>query len=85
MDTATQILVIITSSVLVIFLIIAIVAAVAVLRIVKTIRRIADRAEHVIENAETAAATFRNAAGPLSLLKTIANIVDSVNKHRKGK
>jgi phosphate uptake regulator len=85
MDTATQILVIIVSSLLSITLILAIALLIAVLKLVKNIRRIADKAEQVIENAESAASMFTKAAGPLTFLKTIANIVDSVNKHRKGK
>lgn len=85
MDTATQILVIINSSVLIIALILGIVLMVMLIKLVKSIRRIADKAEQVIDNAEVAASTFRKAAGPLTLLKTIANIVDSVNNHKKGK
>lgn len=85
MDTATQILVIIVSSLLSITLILAIVLIAVILRLVSRIHRIADRAEDMIVNAEAAASMFKNAAGPLSVLKTIANIIDSVNKHRKGK
>jgi hypothetical protein len=85
MDTATQILVIIVSSLLSLMLLLAIVLIVVVLRFVARVRRIVEKAEHVIDNAESAATMFTRAAGPIGLLKTIANIIDSVNKHRKGK
>ncbi|MGH7241068.1 MAG: hypothetical protein ACREGB_02100 [Candidatus Saccharimonadales bacterium] len=85
MNTAEQILVIITSSLLSLSLLLGIVVLIFVLRLVATIKRIAAKGEQVIDSAEAAAETFARAAGPLGVLKSIVNIVDSVNKHKKGK
>lgn len=85
MNTAESILVIITSSLLSIALILGIILLVAILKLVASIRRIAAKGEQVVENAEAAAQMFTKAAGPLGVLKTIANIVDTVHKHKKGK
>lgn len=85
MNTAEQILVIITSSLLSIALVLVIVLTVFVLKLVASIRRIAAKGEQVVENAEAAAEMFTKAAGPLGVLKTIANIVETVHKHKKGR
>lgn len=85
MDTATQILVIIVSSLLSLTLILGIALLIALLKLIKNIRRIAEKAEQVVEDAEAAAGMFRSAAGPLGVLKTIANIIETVSKHKRGK
>jgi hypothetical protein len=85
MDTATQILVIITSSVLVIFLILAIVTAVYIIKLVKNTRRVVAKAEDVLDTAEAAAESLRNVGGPLAALKLVRNIVEIVHKVQKGK
>lgn len=85
MNTAESILVIITSSLLSIALLLGIALLITLLKLIKSIRRIAAKAEQVVEDAESAASMFRSAAGPLGVLKTIANIVETVHKHKKGK
>jgi hypothetical protein len=85
MNTAEQILVIIVSSLLSLTLLLGIVVLVYVVKLVKNIRRITEKAEQVIEDAESAANMFKNAAGPLTILKTIGNIVETVSKHKRGK
>jgi hypothetical protein len=85
MNTAEQILVVITSSLLSITLILAIIVLVFVIKLVASLKRIAAKGEQVVENAEAAAEMFTKAAGPLGVLKTIANIVETVHKHKKGK
>jgi hypothetical protein len=83
METATEILVIITSSVLCVFLLLAIAATIVALRIMKSIKRVVARAEDVLETAEEAAETFRNVSGKLSLLKLVQNIISMANSHKK--
>jgi hypothetical protein len=85
MDTATQILVIIVSTLLSLTLIMGIFMMVAIMKVVKNLQRVTAKAEQIVDDAESAASMFRSAAGPLTLLKTIANIVDAVTKHKKGK
>ncbi|MBX4188948.1 hypothetical protein KW792_02500 [Candidatus Saccharibacteria bacterium] len=85
MDTATQILVIITSSVLVIFLVFFIIALVYLIKLIKQLRRITEHAENVVDSVEAAASTMQRAASPLAFLKLVSNIVDQTAKMRNRK
>lgn len=78
MGTAESVLVIIVSSVLSIFLILLIVLVVMVIKLVSKIKRVVTTAEKVIDNAEAAAETLKNASGPLAALKVLYNIVNKV-------
>jgi hypothetical protein len=84
MEHAESILVIITSSLLSLLLIVGIVVAVFIVKLVRSIRRIADKAEDLIDSAESVTDAFRNASGPLALLKTVQNIISMVNDHKRG-
>lgn len=81
MDTATHVLVVILSSFLALFILLGIIVAIQVIRLLTMIQRIAQKAESVIESAESVGAIFKNAAGPLAILKVITNMVRVV----KGK
>ena len=83
MDTATQILVIITSSVLVVFLILAIIATVYFIKLMKVVRQIAEHAENVAESMQSAADTFKKTATPLAFLKVLGNIVEHASRARR--
>lgn len=83
MDTASEVLVIIVSSILAVFLIVLIVALVFVVKILKQLRRITERAENVADSVEAAATTFEKAASPLAILKLIGSIVEQSTKIRK--
>ena len=85
MDTATQILVIIVSTLLSLVLVLGIVVLVGVIKLIKQIRHIGEKAEALVDNAEQAASMFTKAAGPIGLFRTILKIIDSVNNHKKGK
>lgn len=85
MNTASEVLVIIVSSVLAIFLVALIVALVYVVKILKQIRRVTERAENVADSVEAAAGTFEKAASPLAILKLIGNIVEQTTRIRKRK
>lgn len=80
MDTAANILVIVLSVFLAIFLILGIIVAIEVIRLVRVIHRVADRAETVMESAETVGSIFKNVSGPLALFKVARNIVKAVKK-----
>lgn len=84
MEGATEILVIILSVFLAIFLILGIILIVLLIRISKAIQRVADRAEGLIGNVETAATAFKNVAGPLATGKFLVNIAEMVFK-KKGR
>ena len=83
MDTAETILVIITSSLLSLFLLVGIFVMVAVLKLVKSIRTVVAKAEDVVDSAEAVTEAFKSASGPLSLLKLVKNIMSLVDKHKK--
>ncbi len=85
MNTASEVLVIIVSSVLAIFLITLIVALVYVVKILKQVRQITERAQSVAGSVEAAASTFERAASPLAVLKIIGSIVNHAEKIRKRK
>ena len=85
MNTTFDVLVIILSVLLGIFLILSIVAAALIIKVVKGVKRIVEKGEQVVDSAEAAAEMFKRAAGPLSFLKTLTNIVDTVSKHNRGK
>jgi gas vesicle protein len=85
MDTASEVLLIIVSSILAIFLIILIAAIVYVLKILRQVKRITERAETVAGSVEAAATAFGKTATPLTVLRIIGTIVSQANKSRKGK
>lgn len=81
--TTEQILLIILSSALAIFLIIGIILGIKLIKIMDSIKRIADHAENVAENVEQTAAMFQKAAGPMAILKVLGNLGDLVQKRTK--
>lgn len=83
MNTTEQIILIILAAALAIFLILAIIIAIQVLRLIRLINQTAEKAQHLIDSAETAAETIKNAAGQLSILKFVHSVVDMVNKRKK--
>lgn len=82
MDTASQILIIIVSGVLTIFLIVLIVLLSQVIKLVKQVKLIADKAEKAVESVSTAGEMLRNASGPLAVVKLVRNMVKHYNKSR---
>jgi len=89
MNTAEQILVIITSAVLILFLLLAIAATIYLIKLVRNIRRVVAKAEDVVDSAEAVAEAFKNVGenvgGPLAAFKLVRNIVELVNKTHKKK
>ncbi len=83
MEHAQEILVIIVSSVLTLFLIAAIVVLVMIAKLVSAARRAVALAEQVIESAEAATAVIKNAGGPLAAFKIIRNLMHMAEKFRK--
>lgn len=78
MHNAESILVIIVSTVLSIFLILLIVLVSLGIKLVRQIRAIVGKAEKVIDNAEAATETLKNASGPLAAVKVLYNIINKV-------
>jgi cell division protein FtsB len=83
MNTAEQIILIILAAALALFITLAIVIAVQVIRLVKILRSIAERAQELVDNAESAAETLKSAVGKLSVLRFAHSVFDMVSKHKK--
>ncbi|HSW99586.1 MAG TPA: hypothetical protein VLH38_00970 [Patescibacteria group bacterium] len=83
MNTSEQILVIILSIALAIFLMLAIVLAVQAIRLMKLLQEIAIKAQGLVDSAEATADLVKRSVGQLSLLRFAHSIVDLVTKHQK--
>lgn len=84
-STWYEVLVIILSVMLGIFLILNIILAAILIKIVKSVKRITDHAEHIADTAEHVGDFFRAAAPPIAILKIIANIGDAIQNKSKKK
>lgn len=86
---AFEILVIILSTFLAIFLLLAIVVLVGIIKLVKQVRHITEKAEEVIDNVEQASELFKKSASTLTFTNLVSNIVtkvsDFTSKKGKGK
>jgi hypothetical protein len=80
MDETLKILIIIVSSALSLFLIVCIVIGIISVRILRDVRRLTRKAEKVIDSAESVGEIFRQATGPLSIIKILRNIVKAAKK-----
>jgi hypothetical protein len=87
MDTATQVLVIIVSTLLSIFLLVGIIVSIKLYQLLKKLKHIAEQAEKVADSAEHVGDFFRRSAGPVALSRMVINIIESVQKHgsKKGR
>lgn len=84
MDTAMQVLVIIVSATLTIFLIVSIIALVKIIQVLNDIKRITAKAEHIADQAEAVGNFFQNSAGTAAIVKLASNIIQSF-KSKKAK
>lgn len=78
-----EILVIILAAALAVFLILAIVVAGLVIHVLHTVRRITDKAEKVADSAENVTDFFRDATGPLTIIRVVRNIAQFVQRNQK--
>lgn len=84
MDTAAEILLIVVSSVLSVFLILLCVGAIYFIRVLKRVNQMADRAEHMASSVENAAEAVKNSAAVMPLIRLIAKVV-SINQKKAKK
>ena len=84
MDAATQVLVIIVSSTLTIFLVVSIVVAVKLIQVLNHVKELTAKAEKLADTAEAVGDFFQKTAGPAAVAKLIGNVAHSF-KHRKNK
>jgi hypothetical protein len=78
MNTAEQLLVILLSSALAVFLMLAIVATIKVIKILNHIDGIVEKAEKIAHNAEAVGNMIKKTAGPMALGRLVANMADAV-------
>lgn len=83
MNTTFDILVIVLSCLLAIFLIISIISAVLVYKLVKALRQIVAKGEHLVDSAEELGETLRRNAGAVGILRLVMKFVGSMNKSKK--
>jgi hypothetical protein len=83
MEKASELLIIILSSVLVVFLLTLIVCIVKVIQVVKALKRITDTAERLAGSAEAVGDFFERATGPMAFGKFFYNISQHVIDHKK--
>ena len=85
MNTASEVLLIIVSSVLAIFLAFLIVTLVYVIKILKQVKKITLHAENVVDSVEAATSAFERAASPLAVIRIIGNIIEQTAKISRKK
>jgi cell division protein FtsB len=90
MNTAEQILVIVLSSFLALFLFLGIALFVGLLKFTKKMNAIADSAQEIVAKAqdiadkvEDVSDMFKKTAGPVALGRHLMNIVEMVTNHKK--
>lgn len=85
LSTTQQILLIILSSALAVFLVVAIIIGILAIRLLITIRLITTKAEKLIETAEAAAEVFKKASGPVGIFSVVKNAIELFQQHKKHK
>lgn len=80
-----DVLVIILSATLAIFLVTAIILVVGLIKLVKQLRQISEKAEEIVDDVEAVSGFFRKSAGPVAVTSLISNIVSKVSELSKKK
>lgn len=83
MGNAEEILVVVLASALALFLLLAIVATVKIIQILNHLKTISEKAERLASTAESVGEFFKYTAGPAAFAKFVANVTETVLKHRK--
>lgn len=83
METTSEVLLIVVSTVLAIFLVLASVAIILLIRLQRRINEIVEKAEKVAGTMEAAASAFERSAKPMAIFKLISSIVSHVKGREK--
>jgi hypothetical protein len=83
MNTTFDVLVIVLSCLLGLFLILSIIAISLTLKLIKSLRQIVAKGEHLVDSAEELGETFRQGAGMAGVLRLVLKVVKAVNKAKK--
>ncbi len=79
MDTAAQVLLIIVSATLAVFLVTLSIALYYLISFLRDVKRISGRADSVASAVESAAHAFERTASPLAILKLVGGIINKVH------
>ena len=80
-----DILVVILSITLAIFLVLAIVFSIYLIRIARKVDEMAEKAKSAVSSVEAAAKIFEKSAAPAAFSRIVANVVESFSGKKKGK
>ncbi len=83
MNTAYEILVLVLSATLAIFLILSVIAVSLVLKLLGSLRAVVAKGEHIVDSAEELTDTLRRNAGAVGLLKVLMRFVATMNNKRE--
>ncbi len=83
MNTTFDILVIVLSSLLGLFLILSIICIALVLKLVGSLRRVVAKGENLVDNVEEIGETIRNNVGAVSVLRLFSQFAKIMNKVKK--
>lgn len=83
MSTAFDILVIVLSCLLAIYLILSIIVIVLILRLVMALREIVSKGEHLIDNAEAIGEVLRRNAGAVGIVRVLMHFMNNMGGSRK--
>lgn len=83
---AYHILVVIISVLVILQLVVLVVAGVWMVKLLKDLKEITEKAKHVATNVESVSDFFQKTAGPMAIVKLLANITGAVtHKRRRSK
>lgn len=84
MDQATEVLVIINSIVLIIFLIMSMVALTYIIRVMKRVDRMSEKAESAVDSLEAAAQAIKEASTPIGFGRALGSMINSFAQRSSG-
>lgn len=83
MDKASELLVILVSAILSVFLIVSIVVVIKIMQVVRDLKHITEKAVKLADSAEAIGTFFQKSATPVAISKFLYNITESVLHHDK--
>ncbi|MEK7599948.1 MAG: hypothetical protein AAB462_02850 [Patescibacteria group bacterium] len=83
MTTTEEVLVIVLTVLLSIFIILCIAFVAGLVQLLSTVRRVAAKAEDVIDSVESAAEVLKDTQGRMAFFKLVSNIMKLTQKGRK--
>lgn len=85
MNTAEQVLVIVLSGLLALFLTLSIAAVIIFIKILRQIKLIVRKAESIADHAESVSSFFQHTAGPAAVGKLVSNIFHTIREQGRTK